>query len=114
MGRAAKLKAARKEMRQTSEYKDLLRTETRRLVERGFSGYQREFVCRNIYAILAVLVVDFGFGAKRLERFVQQYEKTINGLIDRYEYNIDDIMPECEKIVRATGFNLDSGFWDYK
>ena len=113
MGRAARLKAQRKQLRQDPEYQRQLNRQAKAIINRGFSNYEREFVGRNIYAILSVLVVGFGFGKKRLEKFVSMYEQTINGLCDYFDYTVDDIMPECEKIVKATGFDLDNGFWEY-
>lgn len=114
MGRAAKLKAQRKERRADPEYQKQLMKESKARIRKGFSAYEKEFVGRNVYAILSVLVVEFGFGKKRLEKFMNAYAKTVNGLCDYFEYSVDEIMPECEKIVKATGFDIDSGFWGYK
>ena len=110
MGRAAKLKAARKQMRKDPEFQKAVRKERNKIINGSMNLICNNFLRDNASIACLVLHDKFKFGAGRMETFLQGWAEVVTHYNTEYEQSTDDTAGFAMDVVKHnTGFDV--GGW---
>ena len=65
-----------------------------------------EYIHKLDSAVLYLLYEEYGFGKKRLRQFYDRFHNVLDGVAERYEYDVSEAPDICELKLKDIGVNL--------
>lgn len=107
MGRAAKLKAARKELRKDPAFQKAVKMERNKVINGSMATICNNFIRDNAAIACLVLHDKFQFGAGRMEKFLNGWAEVVKHYNTEYEQSTDDTAGFAIDVVKHnTGFDV--------
>lgn len=83
-----------------------LNNRVRREIRREATKVNYDYIHKVDCAVLYTLYSRYGWGAKRLRKFYDEFNSELDGLAKRYEFGVEEAPDICELKLKDIGVNL--------
>lgn len=77
-------------------------------IKKQLAEYDRKHTVEIDSMILWILHTEFGFGAKRLRKFFDIFNQSLDDLLDRYTFEEDDQIWLCTYLLKRDGIDVEA------
>lgn len=77
-------------------------------IKKQFAEFDRKHTIEIDAMVLWILHSEFGFGEKRLKRFFDLFNKSLDDLLDRYEFEDEDQIWLCTYMLKRDGIDIEA------